>query len=445
MLDRQCQLLLCAPHGGYLTKFIEHPERRAVLDEMHVRPFLPYRTPQRLHHFAFVLEPGEAVIEAERFAGLCAAFNHAPPLAAARFHTFEHRGWSLRWELHTEFSTYTFAEPSASVESSLLPDVMDRFGNLFPAGRLLVVVDLAIVEYGNQTNLPEVLFDRANLTVIEAAEGQARVSSDFRANGDGCVRFLVEDFGLSPARAGRLIQRLLELETYRCLALLGLPMARRIDPTVRRIEEALLASSRKLGRYDAGASQELLGQLTALSAELETSIAETSYRFGATRAYGELVQSRLEVIRERDYAGYISFSRILRRRFNPALATCLAIEARQKALSDRLAHAVDLLRTHIQVDVEQQNRSLLSAMNRRGRLQLRLQETVEGLSVAAITYYVVGLVGYVVKGLKDAAVLPRMVSPELAMALTVPLAIIGIWLMLRRARHAWTKHQSNKD
>ena len=431
-----------------LTDCSEHPERQVVLDEMHVRPFQPYPTPHRFHHFAFVLEPAEVAGEAERFARLCSKLGVPPPPAAARFHSFTLNGWSLRWEQHAEFSTYTWAsgedaaEPFASSETSAIT----HFRGQVPAGRLLVALDLALVAYAEGSNQPEQVFDRASLTVVEAAEGLARVATDFRPAENGAVRILVEDFGLSPTRAGRLVQRLLELETYRCLALLGLPTARRVDPTVRRIEQALLAASREMTAVnDPHASHNLLQQLTALSAELEASIADTSYRFGATRAYSELVRTRLEVIREREYQGYISFSRFLRRRFNPAIATCAALEARQKALSDRLAHAVDLLRTRIQLEVEQQNRALLTSMNRRSRLQLRLQRTVEGLSVAAISYYVVGLVGYVAKGLKEAALLPKAVSSELMVGLSVPLVIAGVWAMLHHARQAWSKREPDDE
>ncbi|MGI9520811.1 MAG: DUF3422 family protein [Hyphomicrobiaceae bacterium] len=429
-----------------VPEFEQHPERRTVLDEMHVRPFLPYSSPRRFYHYAFVLDPAQVADEPERFAVLCSTLGAKPPPVGARFHNLILSDWSLRWELHAEFSTYTWTtgegidEPFAPTSAAAL----EQFHGQIPLGRLLVWLELALISHSEGSNRPEQNFDRASLTVIEAADGLARVASDFRQAENGSVRILVEDFGLSPARAGRLVQRLLEMETYRCLALLGLPAARRSDPTVRGIEQALLEASRELTSESGPAkSHDLLRQLTALSAELEATIAGTSYRFGATRAYADLVRARLEVIREKEYAGYTSFSRFLRRRFNPAIATCAMLEARQKALSDRLSHAVDLLRTRIQLEVEQQNRALLASMNRRSRLQLRLQQTVEGLSVAAISYYVVGLISYAIKGLKDAMLLPEVISPALMTALSVPFVIVCIWWLLHRARREWSKRQSD--
>jgi uncharacterized membrane-anchored protein len=92
------------------------------------------------------------------------------------------------------------------------------------------------------------------------------------------------------------------------------------------------------------------------------------------------------------------------------------------------------LRTRVDVELERQNQELLKSMNARTRLQLRLQATVEGLSVAAITYYVVGLFGYMVKGAHDSG-LP--VDPNLATAIFVPLAALSIWGIVRRIR---TRH-----
>ena len=108
------------------------------------------------------------------------------------------------------------------------------------------------------------------------------------------------------------------------------------------------------------------------------------------------------MIREHGVEGWPTFQDFLARRMAPAMRTCAMLEERQAKLSEKLSRAANLLRTRVDVEIERQNRDLLSAMNDRARMQLRLQETVEGLSVAAISYYVVGLAAYVFKGAKDA-------------------------------------------
>jgi uncharacterized membrane-anchored protein len=182
-------------------------------------------------------------------------------------------------------------------------------------------------------------------------------------------------------------------------------------------------------------NQHLLGELTALAAELEAGAAAGLFRFGASRAYDEIVQQRLRVIGERPVASFSTWSAFLARRMAPAMRTCVTIEQRQENLSEKLARAANLLRTRVDVEVEKQNRDLLESMSERTRLQLRLQATVEGLSVAAISYYVVGLLGYLVKGAHDLGYdLPPPFTPELATAAAVPVIVLLIWFVVRRIR-----------
>lgn len=423
--------------------FAEHEDRDAVLAELHLRPFQAFATPQRFQHFAFVMAPANSSHEFEAFSDLCTRLGAEAPKPHARFHVATAGEWTLRWELHAEFASYTWSTAGDPVApfSEIRDKLPAAFRESQPAGRLLVAVDVALVSRMEAPQAIEAPFDRPSLSVISAADDSAYIASDFRPSEDStrATRILVEDVALTPTRAGRLVQRLLELETYRCLALLGLPVARRTEPAIHRMEEELLRLSREMGTATStAANHRILQQLTALSAELETQIAASTFRLGATRAYAEVVRARQEVIREREHGSYVSFSRFLRRRFSPAIATCNAIETRQRALAVRLAHATDLLRTRIQSELEDQNRLLLASMNRRSRMQLRLQQTVEGLSVAAVSYYVVGLAGYIAKGAKDAGVLPKLLTPEIVSAVSVPLVVLVIWMMLHRMRKSWT-------
>ena len=138
-------------------------------------------------------------------------------------------------------------------------------------------------------------------------------------------------------------------------------------------------------------------------------------------------------IGERKVGGFPTWTSFLARRMAPAMRTCATTEARQTDLSEKLARAANLLRTRVDVELERQNRDLLKSMNERTRLQLRLQTTVEGLSVAAVSYYVVGLFGYLAKGVQDEGV---PINVTLATALFVPVAVLGIWFVVRRIRQA---------
>jgi uncharacterized membrane-anchored protein len=256
--------------------------------------------------------------------------------------------------------------------------------------------------------------------------------TDFKPDRHGYVRVLIAHRSLEPHQAGALVQRVLEIETYRTFALLGLPEAQALAPTIRRIEVELPELLQQMQESDDfEANHRLLNRITALAAELEAGAAASLYRFGATRAYDELVRLRLNAIGERPVRGMQSWSGFLSRRLNPAMRTCASTEERQANLSRKLARAAQLLRARVDVALEQQNRSLLEAMNERARTQLRLQQTVEGLSVAAITYYVASLVHLLFEGAHAAGL---HVDPSVATALTVPFTLIGVAWMVRRIR-----------
>ncbi len=409
-----------------------HPLRDLLVGEVHARPFRPLEPPRVLHHLAFRSD-SDAGEELDALARFCKAHGALPPAPGARHHVVTLGGAELRWERHTEFTTMTlsvapppgdpFVAPNTASLSAFLPK---------PPGPMIVATRLALVALAD--GMPDLgVFDPSSLCVSRADGGGAVVATDFRPDHSGFTRILVADATLPPARVGALVQRLLEIETYRTLALLGLPEAQRIRPVVDRIEDELAALTLRM-KEGAGLqlSRELLERLVALAAEVESEAAGANYRFGATRAYWELVTQRLISIREERIAGYGSIEGFLARRMKPALRTCDTVDRRLGDLSQKLARASNLLRTRVDIELESQNRDLLDSMNRRARQQLRLQRTVEGLSVAAVSYYVVGLVGYLAKGGEKWIGFPF--DPTVATAAAVPVALLAVWLVVRRIR-----------
>jgi uncharacterized membrane-anchored protein len=417
--------------GGKLNP---HPLRAAILGEVHARPFTPVETPRRILHFAFDTAGDAAKRDRAALADFCARRRLEPLKPSAKHHRFAFSGAVLRWEQHSEFTTYTWelmseADVPFHPAAALLATPMAA---LPQPGPLIVALDLHLLAAKRRKIAPERIFDRASLAVAENAEGDALFATDFHADSSGFVRVLVLDRGLGFERAGALVQRIIELETYRTLALLGLPEAQRLTPSIGRIETRLAEVTEEMRRTDKLVdNHRLLDELTALAAELEAGAAASLFRFGASRAYNEIVQLRLQTIGERKVANFPTWSSFLARRMAPAMRTCITTEERQATLSQKLARAANLLRTRVDVELERQNRDLLRSMNERTRLQLRLQATVEGLSVAAISYYVVGLFGYVVKGLHDQG---APVDISLATALFVPVAVAAIWWVVRRIR-----------
>lgn len=413
---------------------LPHPERGAILSEVHARPFAPVETPRRLLHFAFLTDAVQAAADREALMRFCTERGAPPPVDGAKHHRVRLGEGSLRWEQHSEFTTYSW-ELASSVTAPFQPAtsvLAHGMAALPQPGPHLVSVDLHLLPGGEGAGL-DTIFDAASLAACIADNGDAVAATDFRAGADGFVRILLLDRALTPSRAGALTQRLLEIETYRTLALLGLPESWRIGPSVRRTEETLVRiASTMTATNGLAADNALLDEMTALAARLESEAASSNYRFGASRAYDTIVQQRLLAIGEQPYAGWPTISAFLARRMAPAMRTCQMLQERQADLATRLARSANLLRTRVDVALEQQNRDLLGAMNERARMQLRLQQTVEGLSVAAIAYYVVSLFGYIAKGAKDAGWL--RLDPGVATALFVPVAVLGVWAAVRRIR-----------
>lgn len=422
-------------HSANLTS---HRLRDVVLGEVHARPFTPMSAPTRILHFAFETSGTKAQADRDKFMELCRRHGSAGPSAGGKHHRALIGQSVLCWEQHSEFTTYSWETPIefGSEPFSPSPSLFASLMTLVPQpGPLLVAVDLNLVSDPIQVSSLEALFNRSSLAAAENSDRTAYYATDFHVHCDGFIRILVVERGLRPDQAGAMVRRVIEIETYRTLALLGLPEAQRIAPSIDRVEMRLaeVADGMRLPN-DLATNRQLLAELTTLAAEVEADAASSAFRFGASRAYDEIVQQRLQTIGENEVGGLSTWSSFLARRMAPAMRTCSRTEARQANLSAKLSRAAVLLRTRVDVELEQQNQDLLKSMNTRTRLQLRLQTTVEGLSVAAISYYVVGLVEHLVKAAHDTGRLA--IEPNFITAACVPVVAVTVWCVVQSIRKA---------
>lgn len=412
------------------------PARAQALGEIHSRPYALVTTPRVIFQLAFMTDGGSAVDHAV-LSELSRARGVSPPSREANHHALSWGQGSLRWERHTEFSTYFW--------DGVIPDrfggevTNHPFGDGFsPPGTLISGIRLEIRPDSEETRAAMSAFDPTSLCYSDVKSGQAVVLTDFRQNGDGLTQILVIDHGMTEAGTGALVQRLLDIETYRTLAMVGLPLAQSLSPDIRRIEDGLTGVTQRMRTSAREKADEMLAEITLLAAELEAGAALSLYRFGASRAYYGIVQERIRSLIETGVPGYETLGTFLERRLAPAMRTCQSVEERQANLSRKLTRATALLRSWVDVELERQNSALLNSMDRRAKLQLRLQQTVEGLSVAAISYYVVGLFGYLAKALESEGV---PVKSSVLTGFFVPVAVLAMWLVVRRIR----KHHADED
>jgi len=414
-----------------------HALRAEVYQEPHARPFPIVRAPLHAVHLVLLAEPGAGAAHHAMLVRLATAFGLAPPPEGAGSWYAEVPGFSLRWERHTEFCTYTFLRPAddrppfACAPLEVLPD---GWLQALP-GELLVAVQVAVLAGPAPDPFSErlqALFEDQMPIGSRIVDDRAAVWTTLKLHADGFSRYLVYNTGLNDFQTGRTLQRLLEIETYRTMALLGYPEAKRIWPRVRRMDMELAGLIDRLAHAEGpAAEQQLLKELSVISQAIEHMRSDTNYRFSATRAYMALMNRRLGDLREQKYPGRSSITKFLERRMTPALDTCDSVDAHLQDLSLRVARATEALRARIETTIEDQNRGMLDSLNRRSLQQLRLQKTVEGLSVAAISYYLVGLLNYGLKGIADAGV--DLPVASVTALLIVPVAI-GVWWLVRWRR-----------
>jgi uncharacterized membrane-anchored protein len=290
--------------------------------------------------------------------------------------------------------------------------------------------------FGSTTIIKHVL-NEETLVGSAVADGAAEVQTDFAIHADGFSRMVLLVGNMTQRRLGRLVQRLLEIETYRMAALLGLPAARDAGSALAYAERELAELAEAIRSASRNDEPLLLDRLTKLAGQVESQYAATHSRFSASSAYFELVDDRIEDINESRLAGLQTIREFMDRRLTPARSTCEWATRRQDALSQRVSRISNLLRTRVEIEQQQSSQALLVTMNDRQDLQLKLQSTVEGLSVAAITYYTVGLISYMAKGAQK---LGWPLSGEVTAAIAIPFVAFAVWWSLRRLHQKIAGH-----
>ncbi len=418
----------------------DHPLRYALVNELHARPFPSLDVPCQAIYVAFK-EPLDA-------ANRDRAADRAHLLALLDRHGSTHPGpeathfagrigkHDLKWESHTEFVTYaTFTggvpkRPFDAHSAEVLPGDWLAAAPGKRVAAVMVRVELLTDDLAQVMDKLEDWFVPESLATSWVLDEAAIIAGDFQIDAAGQMRFAVfVRPGTGRRRVGRIVQRLCEIETYRAMSMLGLGRARELTGRLNALDPQLAALVTAM-TDDHKAAESTLHELLEISAELESLATRHSFRFGATGAYEAIANQRIEVMRETRLMGRQTFGEFMRRRFDPAMRTVKSAERRLEQMAMRAERAGDLLRTRVDVERSAQNQKLLESMDRRADMALRLQHTVEGLSVVAISYYAVSLASYALLPLAEALHWPKS-------ALTaglVPLVVIAVWAMVRRIR-----------
>ena len=415
--------------------------RVALHNEVHARPVARVRLPALIFYVAVLNEGVTRLQECEHLRRLPGQSSLSPDALAGNFLRLRFEGFSVKWERHTEFTRYSVvqplpdtallgtSDPALSSAFVLPPEWLQSIPGATIAAIQLVMLNGDLSDESALMAQAQTWFGGRSVMASKMGNGHSWAVTEFRIGADGFERLLViAPPGTTQTRMGRISQRLLEFETYRLMALRGLPVAKQLTGMLSNAELTLADITAQLENKQ-HSDQQLLDTLVSLAARVERVTAESSYRFSATRAYDALVAQRIKELREKPIPGTQTMGEFMQHRLSPAIATVAATAQRLASLSERVARTSALLRTRVDIASELQNQQLLEKLTRGQEVQLRLQTTVEALSIAAVSYYVISLLLYGVKGLKAAGV---PVNPEIAVGAAIPLVLWVVWYITRR-------------
>ena len=415
----------------------DHPQRYKLANELHARPFPAMASPCTAAYIAIKQSGPSATrdrsLDLAHLTNLLDRHGVAHPQPGATHYYGQIGKHWLKWEQHTEFVTYTvFSEGVRkhafdAAEFEVFPS--DRLAA--SPGQRVTSVLLRIENESDQdqitTNLRD-WFVPESLAVSSMLDGAAVSAGDFRIDSNGHIRFAVFAASHTGARrVGRIVQRLCEVETYKAMSMLGFGHAQTLGPKLNALDRQLTDLMGTMSHENA-VPEETLHALLSISSELESLSAQGSFRFGATGAYEAIVGQRIEALREERFMGRQSFGEFMMRRYEPAMRTVQSAQRRLDAMSQRSIRASNLLRTRVDVDRTAQNQALLESLDGRADQQLKLQRTVEGLSVVAVSYYAVSLVSYALYPLTEVTGLSKGTVTALV---TLPVIAL-VWVVLRR-------------
>ncbi|HBI84593.1 MAG TPA: hypothetical protein DDY24_12805, partial [Alcaligenaceae bacterium] len=348
----------------------------------------------------------------------------------------------VKYERHGEFSSWWFFQQTQSTDLSQPAEFcfnLDKWLHRLP-GQLLVAMNIRVCQGDNVPAMHDMAKRFNNNTLIGSsiAQGAGAAFTDFRIDGNGRSNLVFLNLNMGSRQAGRLLQALVEIETYRMMALLSLPEVQESFPILSKQETELIEVSKILASPADGLlteqtrDLELQQRISGISSAIEALSSRTQFRLSASEAYFQLVQRRIKDLQEINISGIQGFGEFMERRLVPAMKTCSTFSLRIRETSHRVSRISQLLQTRVEIAREEQNSKLLASMEERSKHQLHLQQAVEGLSIVAISYYGIGIAAYVFKAMKTMGLIHDV---ELATGIATPLVLLAVALLTRKIRN----------
>ena len=414
--------------------------------ELHERVALQVESPSRIRHSAYLLpEEGPEFRDQVRqmFMDILTQLGISPQSVRwgqrAGFceHTFpDGSRLRLNWELHTEFYSYTTLYlPGEQEESPASPYSLPTFPDL---GEKLVDLDLMVISGTELREEDRAFLWGGNIYGGTVSGGEASIYTTFQINEYGQARYVIIPGSLKPGRLGRLIKRVVDIENYFHLVLMPMQEYRENVGLLRDAEQ-------RIARYSEDIAADLssrdpitdrenrwLVYLTREVADLIRLTERLRYRFFAANSYHAIFEERMHWLREEPPVGFAGYREFLTARVNPAIRSYQNFIERADVLTNQITVLGNMMRTRVNMNMEQQGLKTMDAMNRRAALQLLMQRTVESLSLIVLSYYMTGLAGYVLKAVEKTLPLPG--GATIWSAFTIPLWLGVAFLITHRVK-----------
>ena len=421
----------------------EHPLRHELLEEIHARSFSDFPGRGRLIRYVYLTPDGDQPLLDYVNTYLS---SKGQPIAKPnmKFLRIDFDDFALRLERHTEFMTISFIQKGLAKGTGLAPGAFDP--SALPhlpfdwISQVPCDVFHAIwLEIGGKASSKLSQQDAQDILSSRSAPGNtvshglAQLHLSFDRDENSFTRAVLFNNNFVASRLGRFIQRIVELETYRFLAMMGLSAVKEYNPTLNEMNKSLNSLTQDIAKTIKAPDPNmrlLLTKLTKISATLEHTNAATSFRMAATKAYSDLFLARLQSLQLGYLEGHQGLVGFTDRRMMPAMQTCEAFSTHLERTTNRATRAGQLIQTETESTIQEQNRDLLVSMDKRAQAQLKLQQAVEGFSIAALTYYGVGLIGFMAKALPLEV---AGIDHDTLKAIAVPIVGIAVWRIVRRA------------
>ena len=433
-----------------------YPGRLRLNDELHARPPVALWPNEHILYLALVNTSGKRLQEEVIIRDLCDSLggDSCPTLQGnnIEFDVSLNRDGDLepeeglrfrvKYERHGEFSSWWFFQQTNSTDLNQPAEFyfnLEKWLHKLP-GQLLVAMNIRVCQ-GEHVPAMHAMAKRFNNNTLigsSIAQGAGAAFTDFRLDANGRSNLVFLNLNMGSRQAGRLLQALVEIETYRMMALLALPEVQESFPVLSKQESELIEVSKMLATpadslmTEQTRDLELQQRISGVSSAIEALSSRTQFRLSASEAYFQLVQRRIKDLQEINISGIQGFGEFMERRLVPAMKTCSTFSLRIRETSHRVSRISQLLQTRVEIAREEQNSKLLASMEERSKHQLHLQQAVEGLSIVAISYYGIGLASYVFKAMKTMGLLSDV---ELATGIATPMVLLAVAMLTRKIRN----------